>query len=120
MDNGLENQGFESPYLQSRTLSALSRLRSPQRQKATSLTSIHQPGELRLGKPAFKMATFFYVYVLQSHDNAERFYTGLTGELRPRVSACGFCATTIMLFHRKGNRPAPMNRRTRKSVSFNN
>jgi hypothetical protein len=32
---------------------------------------------------------------------------------------CGFCATMIMLFHRKGNLPAPMNRTTRKPASFN-
>jgi hypothetical protein len=34
--------------------------------------------------------------------------------------ALGFCATTIMLFQRKGNRPAPMNRTIRKPLSFNN
>src|SRR5437764_7148755 len=38
---------------------------------------------------------------------------------RNHWSACdGFCATTIMLFHRRGNRPAPMNRTTRNPSSF--
>src|SRR5437764_12958150 len=39
---------------------------------------------------------------------------------RNHGSACdGFCATMIMLFHRRGTRPAPINRPTRKSSSFN-
>jgi hypothetical protein len=35
------------------------------------------------------------------------------------VSSCGFCATMIMLFHRKGTLPAPMKRTTLKPPSFN-
>jgi putative endonuclease len=31
------------------------------------------------------MAKFFYVYVLQSEFDAERFYTGLTDDLRKRM-----------------------------------
>src|SRR4029077_10777734 len=31
----------------------------------------------------------------------------------------GFCATMIMLFHRNGNLPAPINRTTRNPESFN-
>jgi putative endonuclease len=32
-----------------------------------------------------RMAKFFYVYVLQSHVNPERFYTGLTDDLPTRL-----------------------------------
>jgi putative endonuclease len=39
--------------------------------------------ELRLGKPVMKQ--FFYVYILQSEVNPQRFYTGLTDDLRTRL-----------------------------------
>jgi putative endonuclease len=39
--------------------------------------------ELRLGKPA-KMQ-FFYVYILQNESNPQRFYIGLTDDLRARL-----------------------------------
>jgi predicted GIY-YIG superfamily endonuclease len=39
--------------------------------------------ELRLGKPA--MTQFFYVYILQSEADPQRFYTGLTDDLRRRL-----------------------------------
>jgi putative endonuclease len=41
--------------------------------------------ELRLGKPFMKK--FFYVYILQSETEAQRFYTGLTNDLRTRLKA---------------------------------
>jgi putative endonuclease len=31
------------------------------------------------------MAKFFYIYILQSERDAERFYTGLTDDLRKRL-----------------------------------
>ena len=43
-----------------------------------------QRSELRLGKPT-RYANFFYVYILQSEVAPERFYTGLTDDLRKRV-----------------------------------
>src|SRR5947199_1202419 len=49
------------------------------------LSSRHERGELRLGKPRLEMAKFFYVYVLQSHVDPERFYTGLTDHLFVRL-----------------------------------
>jgi putative endonuclease len=33
------------------------------------------------------MAKFFYVYILQSESDPQRFYTGLTDDLRRRVNA---------------------------------
>ena len=41
--------------------------------------------ELRLGKPGPTMAKFFYVYILQSRMDPERFYTGLTDDLPVRL-----------------------------------
>ena len=41
--------------------------------------------ELRLGKPVMKK--FFYVYILESETEAQRFYTGLTNDLRTRLKA---------------------------------
>jgi len=38
---------------------------------------------LRLGKPAM---SFFYVYILQSTQMPERFYVGLTEELKQRLA----------------------------------
>ena len=49
------------------------------------LSSRHERGELRLGKPRLEMAKFPYVYVLQSHVDPERFYTGLTDDLFMRL-----------------------------------
>ena len=49
------------------------------------LSSRHERGELRLGKPRLEMAKFFSVYVLQSHVDPERFYTGLTDDLFMRL-----------------------------------
>jgi len=49
------------------------------------LSSLRDRSELRLGKPRVRMAKFFYVYVLQSHVDPERFYTGLTDDLRIRL-----------------------------------
>jgi putative endonuclease len=31
------------------------------------------------------MATFFYIYILQSERDEDRFYTGLTDDLRKRL-----------------------------------
>jgi predicted GIY-YIG superfamily endonuclease len=31
------------------------------------------------------MATFFYIYILQSERGEDRFYTGLTDDLRKRL-----------------------------------
>jgi putative endonuclease len=31
------------------------------------------------------MPNFFYIYILQSERNEDRFYTGLTGDLRQRL-----------------------------------
>src|SRR5947208_17070618 len=47
------------------------------------LSSRHERGELRLGKPRLEMAKF--PYVLQSHVDPERFYTGLTDDLFMRL-----------------------------------
>jgi putative endonuclease len=44
---------------------------------------LHFSRELRLGKPVMKQ--FFYVYILQSEVNPQRFYTGLTDDLRTRL-----------------------------------
>ena len=44
---------------------------------------LHFSRELRLGKPV--MTKFFYVYILQSEVNPQRFYTGLTDDLRTRL-----------------------------------
>jgi predicted GIY-YIG superfamily endonuclease len=41
--------------------------------------------EPRLGKPAKKMPSFTYVYVLQSGRDSRRFYTGCTDYLRERL-----------------------------------
>src|SRR5213593_1537645 len=49
------------------------------------LSSRHERGELRLGKPRLEMAKFPYVYVLQNHVDPERFYTGLTDDLFMRL-----------------------------------
>jgi putative endonuclease len=32
-----------------------------------------------------RMATFFYIYILQSERDEDRFYTGLTDDLRKRL-----------------------------------
>ena len=40
------------------------------------LSSLHERSELRLGKPRVRMAKFFFVYILQSHVDPERFYSG--------------------------------------------
>jgi putative endonuclease len=47
----------------------------------------YRRGELRLGKPIQIVASFFYVYILQSEIDAERFYTGLTDDLSKRFMA---------------------------------
>ena len=39
--------------------------------------------ELRLGKPV--MTKFFYIYILQSETEPQRFYTGFTHDLRTRL-----------------------------------
>ena len=44
---------------------------------------LHFSRELRLGKPVMKQ--FFYVYILQSEVKPQRFYTGLTDDLRTRL-----------------------------------
>ena len=49
------------------------------------MSSRHERGELRLGKPRLEMAKFPYVYVVQSHVDPERFYTGLTDDLFMRL-----------------------------------
>ena len=46
----------------------------------------HTRSELRLGKPK-TMAKFFYVYILESEIQPDRFYTGLTEDLRKRLKA---------------------------------
>src|SRR5947199_9878349 len=45
------------------------------------LSSRHERGELRLGKPRLEMAKLPYVYVLQRHVDPERLDTGLTADL---------------------------------------
>jgi len=40
------------------------------------------------------MAKFFYVYVLQSHVDPERFYSGLTDELAHEAEASQFRASS--------------------------
>ena len=47
------------------------------------LTLLHFSRELRLGKLGMKQ--FFYVYILQSEADPQRFYTGLTDDLRRRL-----------------------------------
>ena len=47
------------------------------------MSSRHERGELRLGKPRLEMAKF--PYVLQSHVDPERFYTGLTDHFFVRL-----------------------------------
>ena len=44
---------------------------------------LHFSRELRLGKPV--MTKFFYVYILQSEADPQRFYTGLADDLRTRL-----------------------------------
>ena len=39
----------------------------------------HQRSELRRGKPMMKNGKFFYIYILQSELDVNRFYTGLNG-----------------------------------------
>ena len=72
------SQGFESPCLQSRKPSGLSRRSLGEGGHLFGLPRI--PRELRLGKPP--MTKFFYVYILQSERDERRFYTGLTDDLR--------------------------------------
>ena len=43
----------------------------------------YRTGGLRLGKPAM---SFFYVYILQSTPTPERFYAGLTQDLKRRLT----------------------------------
>ena len=45
----------------------------------------HQRSELRLGKPVMKNGKFFYIYNLQSELDVNRFYAGLTDDLRKRM-----------------------------------
>jgi predicted GIY-YIG superfamily endonuclease len=45
----------------------------------------HERSELRLGKPKLQMNPFYYVYILQSTVDPERFYIGLTDDLRARL-----------------------------------
>ena len=47
------------------------------------LTLLHFSRELRLGKLGMKQ--FFYIYILQSEADPQRFYTGLTDDLRRRL-----------------------------------
>jgi hypothetical protein len=49
------------------------------------LSSLNERSELRLGKPRVRMAKFFYVYILQSDVDSERFYSGLTDDLPMRL-----------------------------------
>ena len=49
------------------------------------LSSLNERSELRLGKPRVRMAKFFYVSILQSHVDPERFYSGLTDDLPMRL-----------------------------------
>jgi putative endonuclease len=42
--------------------------------------------ELRLGKPAWQMDSFTYVYILQSESDPRHFYTGRTKDLRERLN----------------------------------
>src|SRR6476661_8576513 len=57
---------------------------------------------------------------LRRSGEADTFVSPRNGNATIYDSDGSFCATTIMLFQRKGNRPAPMNRTTRKPLSFNN
>jgi putative endonuclease len=75
------SQGFESPCLQPRKLSGLSRRSLGEGGHLFGL--LHFSRELRLGKPVMKQ--FFYVYILQSEVNPQRFYSGLTDDLRTRL-----------------------------------
>jgi predicted GIY-YIG superfamily endonuclease len=45
----------------------------------------HERSELRLGKPTMKNRKFFYIYILQSELDANRFHIGLTDDLRRRM-----------------------------------
>ncbi len=75
------SQGFESPCLQPRKLSGLSRRSFGEGGHLFGLLCSSR--ELRLGKPV--MTKFFYVYILQSETEPQRFYTGLTNDLRTRL-----------------------------------
>ena len=75
------SQGFESPCLQPRNLSGLPRRSFSGGGPFGSYGC--KCGELRLGKPV--MTKFFYVYILQSEADPDRFYTGLTNDLRMRL-----------------------------------
>ena len=76
------SQGFESPCLQPRAkLSELSRRSLGVGGHPFGLLAFSR--ELRLGKPV--MTRFFYVYILQSEAEPQRFYTGLTNDLRTRL-----------------------------------
>jgi GIY-YIG catalytic domain len=75
------SQGFESPCLQPRKLSGLSRRSRGEGGHLFGL--LHFSRELRLGKPVMKQ--FFYVYILQSEVDPQQFYTGLTDDLRTRL-----------------------------------
>ena len=44
---------------------------------------LHLSRELRHGKPVMKQ--FFYVYILQSKLDSQRFYIGLTNDLQGRL-----------------------------------
>jgi len=46
---------------------------------------LHFSRELRLGKPTNSMGKFFYICILQSESDENRFYTGLTDDLPKRL-----------------------------------
>lgn len=82
-------QGFESPCLQSRKLSGLSRrslakadLFHLARANAASYDSASPVAPKAFGEGGPPM---HYVYILQSDADERRFYTGLTDDLRSRL-----------------------------------
>ena len=60
--------------------------RLPRRSKTKAVRPVRQVQcELRLGKPAKKSMSFFYVYILQSKATPETFYAGFTEDLKARL-----------------------------------
>jgi hypothetical protein len=86
---------------------------------------LHAFAALVLGNfcfPSFLKRAHSDFQICESRFNhrIRRIATQFAGSLARLSGACGFCATTIMLFQRKGNLPAPMKRTTWKPPSFNN
>lgn len=50
----------------------------------TNLIFLNESSELRLGRPFMKL---YYVYIMQSETNPERFYTGFTDNLKVRLKS---------------------------------